>query len=125
MSYETNIEAVTLPAAADLSSSQHRLLQVDTNGKAALATATSMVVGILQNKPASGQAASLAYSGVSKVLAGAAFAAGARITSDANGAAIAATTAGDSVIGVALQAAAASGDKVALIINTAPFAALA
>jgi hypothetical protein len=124
MSLELNVRAVTLPAAADLSASQHRIVTIDANGAASLATATSLGIGVLQNKPVAAQAASVAYSGVTKVVAGGTIAAGARVTSDANAAAIAATTGGDSVIGLAL-ASAVAGDKVAVLLGQYPFVTLA
>lgn len=124
MSSENNLCAVTLPAAADLSAQQYRCVTVNASGQAAVANATSLVVGILQNNPPSGQAATVAYSGVSKARAGGVIAAGARVTSDASGNVIAAATAGDAVIGVALEGA-ASGDYIKVLLAQYPFAALA
>jgi hypothetical protein len=125
MAYDNQVQSITLPAAADLSAQQYRCLTVDSNGRAAVANATALAIGILQNDPnAAGQAATVAYAGVSKAKAGGSITAGARVTADANGAVIAATTAGDAVIGVAL-AGAASGDIIPVLINPFPFAALA
>ncbi len=116
---------LSLPAAADLSASQFKIVTVDSNGRAALAGATTLGVGVLQNKPAAlGQAATVAFGGISKVVAGGSITAGARITSDASGNAIAATTAGDAVVGVAL-ASAASGDIIPALLAPYPFATLA
>lgn len=124
MSSENNLCTVTLPAAADLSSQQYRCVTVNASGQAAVANATALVVGILQNNPPSGQAATVAYSGVSKAKAGGVIAAGARVTSDASGNVIAAAAAGDSVIGVALEGAAAN-DVIKVLIAQYPFATLA
>ncbi len=125
MSYEMCVEAISLPAAADLSAAQFKIITVNSSGQAALANATALTVGVLQNKPtAAGQPATVAYAGVSKVLAGGNITAGARVTADANGAGITATTAGDAVLGVAL-ASAVAGDVVAVLINPYPFAVLA
>jgi hypothetical protein len=125
MAFDNFVQSVSLPAAADLSAAQFKLLTVNSSGNAALAGATSLVVGVLQNKPdAAGKAATVAYAGVSKVVAGGSITAGARVTADANGAAVAAASAGDAVLGVAL-ATASSGDLIPVLINPYPFAALA
>lgn len=125
MATENNLTSISLPAAADLSAAQYKIVQVNSSGQAALANATSMTVGVLQNKPsAAGRVATVAIHGVSKVVAGGAITAGARVTSDANGNAVAATTAGDAVIGVALTGA-ASGDVFPIALQQYPFAALA
>lgn len=125
MAFDNSVQSVSLPAAADLSAAQFKLLTVNSSGNAALAGATSLVVGVLQNKPdAAGKAATVAYAGVSKVVAGGSITAGARVTADANGAAVAAASAGDAVLGVAL-ATASSGDLIPVLINPYPFAALA
>jgi len=125
MAFDNSVQSVSLPAAADLSAAQFKLVTVNSSGNAAVAGATSLVVGVLQNKPdAAGKAATVAYAGVSKVVAGGSITAGARVTADANGAAVAAASAGDAVLGVAL-AGAASGDLIPVLINPYPFAALA
>lgn len=125
MAYENNTESMTIPAAADLSTHQYKLMTVNSSGQAALANATALVVGVLQNKPtAAGQAATIVYGGVSKCIAAGVITAGSRVTADANGLAIAAATAGDAVIGVALATAAAN-DIIPVLVNPYPFAALA
>ena len=124
MSLELNVRALTLAAAADLSAAQYKVMQVDSTGKAALSNATSLNVGILQNNPAAGQAATVAVEGVSKILLAGTVAAGARVTSDLNALGVAAVTVGDSVIGVAL-AGGAAGDLIPVLIGQYPFATLA
>lgn len=124
MAYENQVQSITLVAAADLSAKQYRVVKIDSNGKAAMPDADDLGIGILQNNPGSGQPATVGYGGVSKALAGGTIAAGARVTSDANGALIAASTAGDAVVGVAITGA-ASGDIFPVLINPFPFVALA
>jgi hypothetical protein len=125
MATENSLISVSLPAAADLSAAQYKIVQINASGQAALANATSLAVGVLQNKPsAAGRIATVAIYGSTKVVAGGTIAAGARVTSDANGNAIAATTAGDAVIGVA-EVGAASGDIFQIVLMQFPFAALA
>jgi len=99
---------ITLLAGADLSASQFLIVQPNSSGAAVLSAASDLTqIGVLQNKPASGRAATIQVGGVTKVIAGATVAAGARVTSDAAGKAIAATT-GKQVIGVALTGGAAN-----------------
>lgn len=68
MAYEESLGSITITASGDLSAHQFKIMQQTTTG-AALASATSDVVGVLQNKPAAlGRASEVAYSGISKVL---------------------------------------------------------
>jgi hypothetical protein len=125
MAADNNVQSITIPASADLSAQQYRCITVDSNGRAAVANATALVVGVLQNEPsATGQAATVAFAGMSKARAGGTITAGARVTADASGNVIAATTAGDAVLGVALDGA-ANNDIVRILINPFPFATLA
>ena len=124
MSFELNVRALTLVAAADFSAAQYKIAQVDSTGKAALANATSLNVGVIQNNPGAAQPATVAVEGVSKVLLAGTVAAGARVTSDLNGLGIAAVTVGDSVVGVAL-AGGVAGDLIPVLIGQYPFATLA
>jgi hypothetical protein len=125
MTDQNRISSISLPAAADLSSSQFRIVTVDSNGRAALSNATALSFGVLQNKPGSLQAATVAFEGVTKVVAGAAITAGARVRSDANAAAVPAAVAGNAVIGIALESAGAAGDIIKVFLTRMPFAALA
>jgi hypothetical protein len=61
---------ISLEAAADLSALQYTFVKRDTNGRAvAVAAATDIPIGILQNKPkALGQMAEIVVIGISKVL---------------------------------------------------------
>lgn len=124
MATDNRLISISVPASADLSASQFRFLQVNSSGQAALAGATGIAVGVLQNKPpAAGRPATMGYTGVSKVIAGGTVAAGARVTSDANSAAITATT-GDSVAGLALTGG-VSGDLISVLIGAAGVCPLA
>lgn len=124
MAYDLNTHNVSLLAAADLSAAQYRCVSLDSNGRIIQSTATSLTIGILQTKPTSGQFGSVAFMGVSKVALGGTVAAGARVMSNATGLGIAATTAGNAVIGVALEGG-VTGDIVPVLLSRMPFAALA
>ena len=100
-----NSRLISLSAGADLSGSIKRLLKLDGNGDAVVATGNSRVVGVLQNKPESGQAASVAIGDTAKVVAGGTVAIGGEVESDANGAAVAVSGAGEhEIVGIALEA---------------------
>lgn len=130
MTTEENVQSISGVAAADLSALQYRFVK---GSKAAIAicdAAGENALGVLQNAPVSGEAARVAYGGAVKVEAGAAISAGALVATDANGKAKTAvantvdTTGsnatedldGSFVMGQALEAAAADGDIISVMI---------
>jgi hypothetical protein len=115
---------LSLVAAGDLSAKQFHAIGVNSAGKAAIADADDQVIGIVQNNPAAGQAANVAFGGVSKAKLGGTVAAGARVTANASGEIVAASSAGDAVIGVALSGG-ASGEIVSILVHPFPFVTLA
>ena len=75
MAYDYNGQSIliTLEAAADLSSSQYLFLKTDADGKVNVCTAiTDRPIGVLQNKPASGEAATVMVVGCTKIVTDAA-----------------------------------------------------
>lgn len=134
MSFENvNHHTVSVPAAADLTAKQFYAVKVDSNGKAALAGAGEFAIGVLQNKPNSGQAATVAWGGITKAVAGGSITAGATVAVDSNGKLVDATEAvvntsdtgaaadaviASNVIGVAL-AGASSGDVFPVLLSLA------
>jgi hypothetical protein len=132
---------ITLLAAADLSAKQFYAVKVDSNGKAALAGAGEVAIGVLQNKPGSGQAATIRIAGATKMVASAAVAAGALVAANAAGKSVTATKAttntsdaggaadplvGSHVMGVALTAAGQDLDvHEVLLINAGAVATTA
>lgn len=119
MAYEGTLRSIPgLEASADLSTKQFYLIDIGATGAAVNTTAGGIVDGVLQNKPnAAGQEANVAFSGVSKVVAGAAITRGARVASDANGKVVAAVST-DHVCGTALEAATADGDIISVLLDT-------
>jgi hypothetical protein len=115
MSRTTDI-SITRKADADLSARQYRFVTATASNGCALAGANARALGVLQNKPKSGEAAAIQTEGQTKVVAGGAFAVGDYVKSDANGKAVQVTgeAAGTIVelLGIALEAAAADGDIV-------------
>lgn len=119
MAYEGNLDCIPgIVASADLSAAQFRFMTISATGAALNTGSGAICDGVLQNKPdALGKAASVASRGVSKVEAGAVVAAGALVMSNTTGKAITATT-GLTVLGRALEAAAADGDLIAVSLDT-------
>lgn len=115
------LASISVPASANLSADQFCFMTIDTNGNLVpVSTQGAQADGVLQDKPdAAGEAGQLAIAtSVSKVIAGAAITAGAQVMSDASGHAITATT-GNYVAGKALDAAAASGILIRVLLYTA------
>jgi len=118
MSSQEIIKCVSFPAGADLSALQFTAVQMGADDAVVSAAANNvMPIGILQNKPTAGQAASVAISGIAKALVGAGgWSSGSRLTMTTGGALIETTTDAHYVIGVAAEDAAA-GDYARVIIN--------
>lgn len=77
---------VSLKAAADLRTHQYKFVKLDGNGNVVLCSAAGeRVLGILQNKPNTGETASVRIIGVSKIICSAAIATPNRIATDAAG----------------------------------------
>lgn len=91
MAREANLSCRTYPAGADLSAKQFYAVKLDSAAAVVLAGAGEAAIGILQNNPTSGQAATVAIAGRSKMVAGAAVASGARVASNASGKGVTAT----------------------------------
>lgn len=107
---------ITRLAAEDLSASQFRFVAINSSGQAALVTtAGGGALGVVQNDPAVGEAATIMLDGVSKVVAGAAVAAGADIASDTEGRAVAAST-NNRILGIALEEASSAGAIIAVAL---------
>ena len=123
MALENILYSYTLEASGDLSANTGYVIQKDGDGRAALADATSDVMGILQNAPdALGVEAEVGMIGISIGVAGAAIAYGAKVTADSAGKLVATTADLDDYVGVAVTAAAADGDEFEVFLS--PFSSL-
>jgi len=118
MAYQQAQSRITLKAGEDLSSSQYFFVKIDTDGDVVLTTDGQNAIGILQNAPAEGEAASVAISGVSKVAIGTSGSldSGSVIGSDANGKAIAAVSP-DFAVAILIEDTSADGDIVSCLIH--------
>lgn len=84
-----------LTASADCSAHQFCFVYISGNGTFTFSSGATVVpLGILQNKPISGEAGSIAVAGISKFKCGAGVTAQARLMADSNGAGITATGSG-------------------------------
>lgn len=112
MAYEEKLETVTMLAGADYSdgSAHFRFVKLTSTPGTFVrcSVAGEDADGICQDEPGSAHASCIAIGGISKVVAGAAITAGAKITTDDQGRAVTATT-GAAVLGTAIQDAAAAG----------------
>lgn len=96
----------TFTAGADLSSDQYKFVKLSTSTAKTVSRASvagEACIGVLQNKPTSGQDAVALCLGVTKVKAGGSFNPGVAITTDANGLAVAATGS-DAILGYSFAA---------------------
>jgi hypothetical protein len=115
MAWELALFDVSLEAGEDLSEAQFLAVALDSRGKVVKARSDTLPIGILQDNPASGQAANVRMLGISKVVAGGAFPVGSVLAADDNGRLVAASP-GDFPIGIALEAAAEAGHVVTAFI---------
>lgn len=125
MAYEISNYSVkvTLVAGADLSAKQYNFVKLNSSGQViAAAAVTDLPIGVLQNKPTSGQEAEVLVVGGTKIVAGAAIGEGAQVGTGSTGKAVALVAGTDTtkyVAGTLLTEAGADGDIVTAVINCA------
>lgn len=111
-------EYMTLPglfATGDLSTKQYYVVKAASTAgavKVATTAATDAILGVLLNDPTDGEPAVVAHAGVVDALAESGVTYGAKLTCSSTGRVKATTTTGDEIIGVALAASSAAGDKI-------------
>ncbi len=120
MAYAGQQICATFAAAADLSAKQYYFVKLSAANTVNVCTAiTDIPIGILQNKPESGEAATVCLFGISKVSADGTLAAGNLIGTSADSQADAIAAGTDTTVytmGQALETAAA-GDTVSMFLN--------
>ena len=119
MATEQSLHTISLEADANLAASQYRAVVLSGDGQAALAGASVNILGILQDDPAAaGRAATIGIHGISIVEAGAAFAVGANLSTDADGQLVTTPGAGSvPIVALALQAAGAATERVRALLG--------
>ena len=109
-------------AGADLTAHQYTIMRLSAEDTVSVASeaAHSLNVGVLMNNPNTGEAATVQFSGVTKVMAGAAIAQGLQFTTNGSGRA-AGVSSGDLsiILGRVIEAATADGDIVRCILQPA------
>lgn len=117
MAYEERLVTISVEAAADLSSSQYRFVQINSSGQMALSGTAEQPDGVLQDDPdAASEVGEMAISGVTKIVCAGALTAGTRVTSDSEGRATAAAS-GDEISGVMLEDASGTGSIAAMLLK--------
>ncbi len=134
MAYEESLRSISLNADVTLAvytgvpgmpgspspnyGRQFRFVKITGANQVGLAVAAADVcVGVMQNKPqVQGQAATVSIHGVSMVMTGAAFAAGASVVPDAEGRAVVGA-AGAAARGIALAAAGQANELVPVLLQ--------
>lgn len=117
MSTFQDFEALQMNANADLSALRFHIVVASSNGGVSQATnaTSSMMFGVLQNKPQSGERAVVAVEGKCSAIAGGAITANALVTSTTSGRLVAAAS-GNWVLGRLLETSVADGDVVAVYL---------
>lgn len=120
MAYELSTTVLgTLLAGVDLSGSQYKFVKMSGATVILAAVAGEKILGVTTMKPVSGDVAEVVVAAAAiPIQAGAAFAAGAFVMTDATGRAITAATVGSTIVGQALEAASAAGDIVTIRLFT-------
>ena len=118
MAFSENMQTISLVAASDLSGKQYYFVAVDTDGKAALTGDDGNPIGVLQNKPEAGEAATIAIAGVTKLYIGteSGLGAGYNVGCDSNSAGKVSDT-GSFRMGVALEDPTSDGDIVSVLLQ--------
>lgn len=122
MAIEVPLLDLAFKANADFSTNQFFLVKLDTTANSTVGTCsatTDTILGILQNKPGSLQAASVRIMGVSKCVASGSISAGSFVTTDATGRAAAQGLGSTSTyqVGVALDQVTALGQVVSVLLT--------
>lgn len=111
-------EVGNLVAAADLTTKQYQFVKITAAKTVNIATTKGEgVLGILQNKPNTGEAAEVMIIGRSKCKAGAAVTAGSKVITDANGKGIATDAVDQYLVGWAEDAPAALNEIFTVILT--------
>lgn len=118
MSFDYNNQLdITFEASGDLSTKQYRFVTLDSNGQIAVATRGALAIGVLQDKPAAiNRAAQVRTLLVSKVVLGGTVTKGQALVSDANGAAVNASSSDNAYMGFAMEGG-SSGQIIAMLLQ--------
>lgn len=119
--WEVPGQRISLVAGADLTERIYRFVRLNASGQVVLSGATDVPVGVLYNRPANGQAATVVLNGVVLLYSGGSVSAGARVAPDANGRAV---TAGATSVGYGIALTPATGADQLISVLLLPTAAV-
>ena len=121
MAYELPGQVATFTAAADLSAKQYYFVKITADNTVNVCAAvTDIPIGVLQNAPTSGQAASVMLYGITKLTAKEAIAVGNNVGTGSDGRADVVAAGSDTTVricGQAIEAAGAAGQVISCAIN--------
>ncbi|CDH43839.1 DUF2190 family protein [Candidatus Contendibacter odensensis] len=122
MAIENALGCITRPAGADLSAVQYQFVKQNSSGQAVVCSvAGEKALGVLQNNPTSGQSATVAYEGITKVQAAATIVPGNDIATNAAGKAVVALTT-NKILGECISGG-ATGEIISILIRNGAAAA--
>ena len=108
----------SFPAGADLTGDQYKIVKLNASGQVVLAGSGELAIGVLQNKPNSGEAAQVRIFGLTRMIfAIAGPEPGDRIMSDASGLGVTATGAGILAIGISIGTPTISNEVSAVLLS--------
>lgn len=120
-----NLETESYVAGADLSTKQFYIVKISATDTVVLATSNSRNVGVLQDKPKSGEPCAVMQLGISKVVSdglAVPIVAGDPLISDGSGRAIKSDgTTGHNVLGFATEASSATGVIIGIDLTRGPY----
>lgn len=112
----TSVRAFERSFLADNAVAQYRVVKVTSTGCDVATAATDKVVGVEQNGCAAAEQAVVKFLGTSKVVASAAVSVGDLVTATTGGKVVTTTTDHNVIVGRALEAAAADGDVIEVLL---------
>lgn len=116
MAYENPVLVKSYNAGEDLSTHQYKAVEFASGSVQRTNAITDVAVGVLQNDPSINQTAVVMHAGITKAIANAAIAQGAKCSVTAAGKLQTAVST-QHVLGIALEAAAADGDIFTLMLT--------
>lgn len=116
MSFEENLQTISVEAGGDLSAGQYKIVDVASDGQMDLVTTLgAKAIGVLQDKPAAaGRPGCVAIGGTTKAVCGAAVTRGTEVTVDATSRVITTSAVDQHIIGTALETSTAAGQIIAV-----------
>ena len=119
LAFENDVMDISVIAGADMSANQYKFVKLSADNTIVLCSGTTDdMLGVLQNKPKSGEVARVRIMGVSRILVGASpLTYGTKVGTDANGTAVAKTADKSKYLGVVVKGAGAAAESTVLVFG--------